>query len=116
MYKTFKKSDLMLKEDVYTNVSNDARRNPSGEANVPLGDLTSSSNDGQTKIVVNPNDPNTRNNLTRMANALGPEETKKTDVEFSTGKQANENLDVDGTIMESVSFTKGELTSWLKTL
>ena len=50
----FKKKDLRLNEDAFTDVSNNARQNPSGRANAPLGDFTDSNNDGQTKITVNP--------------------------------------------------------------
>lgn len=112
----FKKKDLRLNEDAFTDVSNNARQNPSGRANAPLGDFTDSNNDGQTKITVNPNDSNAKANLKKVASALGPEETKKTSVEIDTDKPTTESLDAYRNMLESVEFTKGELTSWLKTL
>ena len=112
----FKKKDLRLNEDAFTDVSNNARQNPSGRANAPLGDFTDSNNDGQTKITVNPNDSNAKANSKKVASALGPEETKRTSVEMDTDKPTTESLDAYGNMLESVEFTKGELTSWLKTL
>lgn len=104
----FKKRDLIIKEfkeggessdEQYADVVKQATQNSDKEATTSLSDFSSTNADNAPNIDVSATNPTTKETLKNLADTPGLQ---------------NKGFTV--TMHESVTFTKGELTSWLQTL
>ena len=113
----FKKKDLKLREDYtqqnadtnYANKSKEARQNPSHTASAPLSSFNNTGTDNGPKITVDNNNPQSQNFVKAMASNPTLSKSNAT-VEIQDDFKRSDN------IVESVNFTKAELSSWLRTL
>ena len=113
----FKKRDLRLREDYaqqsadtnYANKSKEARQNPSHTASAPLSSFNNTGTDNGPKITVDNNNPQSQNFVKAMASNPTLSKSNAT-VEIQDDIKRSDN------IVESVNFTKAELSSWLRTL
>ena len=113
----FKKKDLKLREDYtqqnadtnYANKSKEARQNPSHTASAPLSSFNNTGTDNGPKITVDNNNPQSQNFVKAMASNPTLSKSNAT-VEIQDDIKRSDN------IVESVNFTKAELSSWLRTL
>ena len=113
----FKKRDLRLREDYaqqsadtnYANKSKEARQNPSHTASAPLSSFNNTGTDNGPKITVDNNNPQSQNFVKAMASNPTLSKSNAT-VEIQDDIKRSDN------IVESVNFTKVELSSWLRTL
>ena len=113
----FKKKDLKLREDYtqqnadtnYANKSKEASQNPSHTASAPLSSFNNTGTDNGPKITVDNNNPQSQNFVKAMASNPTLSKSNAT-VEIQDDFKRSDN------IVESVNFTKAELSSWLRTL
>ena len=106
----FKKRDLVLKEfkeggesseKQYQDKLKQASQNSDGESTTSLSDFSNNSNDDAPNIDVSASNPSTKTAVKDLAN-------KAASIPGMKGATV--------TVHESVTFTKGELKEWLKTL
>ena len=113
----FKKKDLKLREDYtqqnadtnYANKSKEASQNPSHTASAPLSSFNNTDTDNGPKITVDNNNPQSQNFVKAIASNPTLSKSNAT-VELQDDIKRSDN------IVESVNFTKAELSSWLRTL
>ena len=113
----FKKKDLKLREDYtqqnadtnYANKSKEASQNPSHTASAPLSSFNNTGTDNGPKITVDNNNPQSQNFVKAIASNPTLSKSNAT-VEIHDDIKRSDN------IVESVNFTKAELSSWLRTL
>ena len=113
----FKKRDLRLREDYeqqsadtnYANKSKEAAQNPSHTASAPLSSFNNTDTDNGPKITVDNDNPQSQNFVKTIANNPALSKSNAT-VEIQDDIKRSDN------IVESVNFTKAELSSWLRTL
>ena len=113
----FKKKFLKLREDYtqqnadtnYANKSKEASQNPSHTASAPLSSFNNTGTDNGPKITVDNNNPQSQNFVKAMASNPTLSKSNAT-VEIQDDFKRSDN------IVESVNFTKAELSSWLRTL
>ena len=113
----FKKRDLRLREDYtqqsadtnYANKSKEASQNPSHTATAPLSSFNNTDTDNGPKITVDNDNPQSQNFVKSIANNPALAKSNAT-VEIQDDKKRS------GNIVESINFTKAELSSWLRSL